>query len=379
MLWFRSTMSRTLPALALAGMAALAAPALAQDAESITEDGVIKGTMDIEFLTRTNLDTSGDLKEGSAAIGTADTYKLTIDVAKTTQFSGTVKRQPNLYSKMLQRRKQDALLTYSVDLSLFNPKDLKQKKTVGKWVGTVPIDTTSGHYDLAGGKAKESPLRVQIDTVGKASGFVDYFGGKMIGKAEKKEGLAGYTYKRLVGKKTVTYIAKKVDPMTFLDIDLAKGPAETYPRARVSGRLDYDYETGNYFTERVTFRYALNGKDVEDVMSGSIKWVKEPDYDTSGKSYYEFNLRFNEEKFKAPTTEGDAFAGMSDEEAFFAVDTSVPSLTGRISYVDTMISGSELPSASKVTYSLNANKLTKPQTMNFFKLWLICVGPTNDE
>ena len=34
---------------------------------------------------------------------------------------------------------------------------------------------------------------------------------------------------------------------------------------------------------------------------------------------------------------------------------------------------------SGVTYNLNANKLTKQQVMNFFKLWMIAVGPTNDE
>ena len=70
---------------------------------------------------------------------------------------------------------------------------------------------------------------------------------------------------------------------------------------------------------------------------------------------------------------------MSDEDAFFAVDTSVPSLTGRIEYVDTFVGGGTLPSASQVTYHLNANKLTKQQAVNFFKLWLIAVGPTNDE
>jgi hypothetical protein len=71
---------------------------------------------------------------------------------------------------------------------------------------------------------------------------------------------------------------------------------------------------------------------------------------------------------------------MSDEEAFFFVDDTIPSLTGRIAYVDTMgTSEDDAPSASKVTFNLNANKLTKQQVMNFFKLWMICVGPTNDE
>jgi hypothetical protein len=35
--------------------------------------------------------------------------------------------------------------------------------------------------------------------------------------------------------------------------------------------------------------------------------------------------------------------------------------------------------ASKIGYELNANKLSKQQVMNFAKLWLIAVGPTNDE
>ena len=79
------------------------------------------------------------------------------------------------------------------------------------------------------------------------------------------------------------------------------------------------------------------------------------------------------------TTEGAAFEKMSDEDAFFAVDNTIPCLTGRVSYVDTMMSGGELPASSKSEYRLNANKLNKQQIMNFFKLWMICVGPTNDE
>ena len=42
--------------------AAPAAPAPADN--TVTEDDIIAGTMNIDFKTRTNLDTSGDLKEG---------------------------------------------------------------------------------------------------------------------------------------------------------------------------------------------------------------------------------------------------------------------------------------------------------------------------
>jgi hypothetical protein len=349
------------------------------DPNLLTKDDVITGAMQIDFKTRTNLDTSGDLKEGSAAINVADSYKLDLIVAETTQYVGEIQRYPKLYSKILGRNKQDAKLFYNVQLNVLNPKDLKQKKTVGKWVGTVPVDPATGAYDLSGGGAQESALRVDVDAVGKAQAFKDNFGGKLIGKSDKKENLGSSLYKRVVGNKTVEVKVTKSDPMTFQNVQLAKGPAEIYPRTTVNGKLDYDYETGNYYADNIKFRYTLDGKEVEDTITGTIKWVEDADRASTGKGYYDFNLRFNEEKNKTASTEGNAFEAMSDEDAFFAVDTSVPSLTGKIEYVDTFVGGGTTPSASKVTYHLNANKLTKQQAVNFFKLWIIAVGPTNDE
>jgi len=352
----------------------------AEDAPGLlTEGDVIGGTMNIDFKTRTNQDTSGDLKAGSPAIGAADNYKVQVNVAKTTEFAGEIQRLPKLFSSILGRTKQNANLTYNLQISVLNPKDMKQKKAVGKWVGTVPMDPNSGAYDLAGGRAQDSPLRIAIDTVGRAQGFTDNFGGKLIGKAEKKESLAAYTYKRFVGGKEVSVTVKKSDPMRFEQLELAKGPAEVYPRTVVNGRLDYDYETGNWYTDGIRFKYALDGKDVEDLVTGTIKWVEDPDRATNGKGYYEFNLRFNEEKNKAPAGEGAAFDKMSEEEAFFAVDNTIPCLTGKVEYVDAFIPGGTTPASSKVTYHLGANKLSKQQIVNFFKLWMVCVGPTNDE
>jgi len=44
-----------------------------------------------------------------------------------------------------------------------------------------------------------------------------------------------------------------------------------------------------------------------------------------------------------------------------------------------MIPGKTQPAASKIKYALHANKLTKQQVLHFFKLWMVCIGPTNDE
>ena len=354
-----------------------AAPAAAQ--AEITEDNIISGTMTIDFGTRTKLDTSGDLKEGSAALGAQDTYTFALNVAKTTEFAGEIKRQPTLYSSILQRTKQVGQLVFNVKLSVLNPKDMTQKKQVGSWVGTMPHDLATGTYDLGGGAAAQSPLRISVDAVGSAKSFTDNFAGKLVGKAEKKEGLASYSYSRLVGGKTVEFKVTKSDPMKFENVVLAKGPAESYPRTNLNGRLDYDYETGNWLTDGLRFRYSFDGKDYEDIVTGTIKWVEEGDYEQTGKGRYELNLRFNEEKNKPAAGEDAAFAAMSEEDAFFAVDNSVPSLTGTVTYVDTMMAGKGVPSSSQVTYAINANKLTKQQVMNFFKMWMVAVGPTNDE
>lgn len=351
----------------------LAGAAWAQEADK----DAITGTMDIQFNTRTQLDTSGSLKPGSPAIGVQDKYNFNLTVAKSALFSGGISRQPNLYTKTLQRSKQEAALTFAVDLSVINPKNPSQSKQVGKWVGLVPIDTASGAYILDGGKKDDRPLRIAVDSVGQMQGFTDNFAGRLVGKAEKKENLAGYTYKRLIGDKTVTVTVKRVDPMRFDGIELAKGPSANYPRTTVTGRLDYDYETGNWLTDGIRFRYMLDGKEYEDVVTGTIKWVEDSNRKLNGKGRYEFNLRFNEEKNRKTTGEASAFEKMKDEDAFFAVDESIPSLTGTIAYVDTM--SGETVTASKITYNLVANKLTKPQVVNFAKLWLLTVGPTNDE
>jgi hypothetical protein len=375
-----TTYVRTLTCTALAAVC-LVASATAQD-KTITQDGIIRGSMVCEFKTRTQLDTTGTYVDGSPQKGVQDVYTLNLTVADTTEYTGRVTRQPELLTKNILSRKQEAQLKYDIDLAVRNPKNLDERKVVGKWAGTAPFDPKTGIYDLAGGVKLESPLRFAINAIGSQTAFTDRFEGRLVGKAQQKDDLTTYTYKRFVGTKTVEIVVKKSDPMRFEDLSLAKGPSPNYPHCVVNGRLDYDYETGNWLTDGIRFRYNLNGKDVEDIVTGSIKWVEDENRRTNGKGFYEFNLRFNEEKNKPATTEAAAFDSLSEEDAFFVVDDSVPCLTGKVSYEDTFIPGGgdePSPASSKVTFALNANKLTKVQAVNFFKLWMICVGPTNDE
>lgn len=374
-----ASQARFLPAALAAAL--VAAPAYAADPPTITENDVIAGTMSIDFGTRTRLDTSGKLAAGSPAEGSKDVYTFDLNVVTTTQFAGKIERQPRLQSAVIGREVQPAALQYDIGLAVRNPQNLQEKRNIGKWVGTVPIDA-NGVYLLDGGAAAGSPLRIAVDTVGQAQGFSESFAGRLAGKPPVKKGLVEEvrTFSRQVGGKQVNIQVKGSDPMRFESVTLAAGPARIYPRTVVNGRMDFDYETGNWYTDGLRFRYTQDGVDREDIVTGSIKWVEDANRKVNGKGRYEFNLRFNEDKNKPSTTEAAAFAkGASDEDAFFAVDTSVPTLTGSVDFVDTIIAGREAPTASKITYKLNANRLTKQQVMNFFKLWMLAVGPTNDE
>ena len=354
----------------VAGLTAFAPTAArAQDPEKLTMPNAIVGTMDIDFKTRKSLD-----EKGKPQKGVTDQYALALTVAQTTEFKGTILRQPPVAG--ILGTGQKAQLVYSVDLSVLNPANLAQKRAVGKWVGTVPVAAT-GEYNADG--LPDSLQRIAVDAIGKAPAFVDKFGGKLVGKGKKAAGAV--TYLRQLAGKQVKVEVKNSDPMRFEALALAMGPAQTYPRTVVNGNLDYDYETGNYYTNGIRFLYQQNGKEVEDVLTGSIKWVEDANRASNGKGQYEFNLRFNEAKNTKPAGEAAAFAKMSDEEAFFAVDNTVPALTGTIKYEDQMttVGDKPVPGASKIKYELGANQLTKVQIMNFFKLWLVCVGPTNDE
>lgn len=364
---------------------------LADVPQVITEPGFISGTMDIDFGTRKNEDTTGKLAEGSPAEGAKDVYTINLNVAKTTEFAGRISRQPRLVSKILGSEVQTASLNYDVNLAVRNPNDLSQKKNVGKWVGNAAIGT-DGVYDFGSGTPSASALRIAIDAVGKAQAFTGVFGGRLRGKIpEGQKGLLqgavasvkqqAREYTRIVkGGKKVTVTAAKVDPLTFDNLTLGEGPALIYPKTIVNGNLDYDYDTGNWYTNGIHFKYTFNGTEYDDLVTGSIKWVEDPSRATNGKGAYEFNLRFNENKNKPATDEAAAFDGASAqaEDAFFEVDNATPSMTGTISFVD-QLGGDETVYSSKVTYSLNANQLTKQQAMNFFKLWMVIVGPTNDE
>ena len=83
-------------------------------AEPETKDDIIAGTMNIDFGTRTNIDTSGDLKKGSPAMGAADKYSINLNVAETTAIGelgidslGMLEIIGSLERELMRRRRRE--------------------------------------------------------------------------------------------------------------------------------------------------------------------------------------------------------------------------------------------------------------------------------
>ncbi|WP_428937027.1 hypothetical protein [Fontivita pretiosa] len=334
----------------------------------------IKGEMNMTFNTRTAAGT----EDGAPRKGVKDVYSVNLTINGNRQIVGQITRQPRIKQLRIRTVQQPQ---YDFDLK-WVALLRSGPKTVGNWIGVMPVDEQTGAFILDGAGDPQRAMRIAID-VGQA--FTDQFGGRFYGKPEDKTKLNWETFKRTVQGKTVEY-KYQADPMRFDGLILAEGPDKgRYTRCVVNGSLDYDRATGNYFAKNLRMSYVFDGKEYNDTITGTIKWVEDPNRASNGKGRYEFNLRFNEEKHTKAAPE-EAVANIPDEDAIFAVDKHIPAITGTIDYVDNFggsvlkdPDGRPLPTTSKAVYNLQANGLTKQQTMNFAKLWLIAVGPTNDE
>jgi hypothetical protein len=330
----------------------------------------VKGTMKIAFDSRVQLDESGKPKAG-----VKDVYTLDLQAVDTAIFQGTIEYLPTILSSVLGRETQQGLLTYNLNLLVANPANLTQRRAVGKLTGGVQIDSKGVYlYD-------KGTLRIAVDAAGTASGFESKFSGAAVGKPPKNtSSLAAakkqaQTLTRQVQGKTVKLVVTDYDIMTLNSLVLAAGPVRTYPETTVNGEMLYDYERSAWYFRGLTMTYIVDGKAVTDKITGNIKWVESPQRKTNGEGEYQFDVRCNEPEQKSGETA--VFQPVDDEAAFFAVDKTLPSLTGTAKYKDTM--RGETVASSAVTIDLTSN-LNKQQVINLTKLiWLVAVVPVNAE
>lgn len=363
-------------------LSAWAAQAQSYTDPATVDDG-IKGTMSIDFQTRLQFDTTGDVPEGSPAVGVTDSYAVDMEIMDSVLLQGNILRAPWLPTTILGRTYQEGYIAYDLRWSLRNPGNPAQTITLGGWIGAMSLDG-SGLYRLAQPPEGRGPMRIAIDPVGNIPGFTSEFGGEIQGRIPEQAGLIGLadrasaqvtrTYARYVDGQVVQHTVEGADPMGFNSVVIAQGPVAAYPQTRVSGSIDYDSEEGTWYVD-VQAAYSFQGMMMDDRFSGTIRWNEDPNRLANGLGWYEVNVRVNEQA----VSEADIFqaAAPFSEDAFFSASATVPGFTGRISYTDKFEDESVV--ASRVTYEVDVNQVSRIQAMTFAKILLLMVGPFNDE
>lgn len=329
-------------------------------------DTFIKGNLNIRFDTR--------LSEKPTE-GAVDTYTFNVNVSNSARFGGTITQLPTIQGA-LYGVKQAGQLSFDLKTDVINPKNPTQMRNVGKVFGIVPV-SPSNVYDFTNGT-----LKTQVFAIGTAKGFDSKFSGLALGKPPtpsdsvlsklKKEAI---NFTKTVGGQTMTIAVTKYDVMQFQQHVLAGGPVQIYGEVTVNGTMVYDYDRSSWYFQHVSVQYWDNGRQMQDTLSGDIRWVEDDNRKTNGIGEYDFDIRINE----PPPNESAVFSQPSDESAFFATDTSVQGLVGTMKYKDTMTSDGNV-TASAVDIDLKGNKLTKQQAMYLCKLLLFStVVPLNAE
>lgn len=372
-----------------AGVAALltlatALPVAAQTSpglEAITEgQNRVTGQIVADFGSR----------RASGATG-VDVYTISsLKVADLMILSGTIQRTP------------EKSLSYSVKFDVNNPKNRTQiAKDVAILRGDTIIDE-SGRYLPANGKLRIDVVKGQKSS----SNFSGVLRGREVTRWwELKEQLAKAqksvtkAYSRVVDGKTITIQVKNPDPLGFDGLVLAQGPFSYLPETTVRGSLDYDYELGNWLTDNngLELTYKIGDAAQIDKITGSIRFAEEEGTaQVDGKSvpytgYYDYSLRFNEDKVKADEAFFDGENSEAEVDAFFSTeDQTKPGVYGRVYFQDVEDNcktvkdeegkeGCVGPTLSVITYDLKAVGLNYAQLANWMKIEQIVIGPFTDE
>lgn len=322
------------------------------------EPTFIKGTVEIKYNTRTNLD--GDKPKE----GVSDKYTLNLNMSNSALFRGTIDVFPTLSG--ITGVYQKGLVVYNLDCDVVNPKNPAQTKNVGKLVGNVPVDENNVY------RFQEGNLKINVFPMGAAQGFEGKYGGLAYGKPPAKSSWLNkakevVTLSSSKGSISIT----KYDKMQFENHELVPGPVQYYTPVRINGEMLYDYNRSAWFLRNIAAVYTQGTQVVNDSISGNIRWVSSA---VKGEGEYQFDVRVNE----PPATEMSAFAGPADESAFFDNDVKIPSLVGTMKYKDSVAKDTVV--SSVVTVELNGNQLSRQQVMYLLKLlFLTSVVPLNAE
>ena len=249
-----------------------AAPVVAAATAQVASPNTVKGTINIAFNSRTDLDDSGKPR-----MEVADVYKFDLKARGVFDCLGTITHLPRI-AGITGLEKQTSTLTYKMGMSIYNPSNLDQTLSIGTLDGMVPIDKQNVY------RFKEGNLRIIVIKAGKADPFESRFTGTAYGKPPEKTGLLAsatkkaQTFKRQLKGKPLELAVTKYDMLNFPDVVLAAGPTRgDHPEVSISGKEYYDYTTESWIFDDFTMSYIApktGGKAVTDRLSGTVKWVQ---------------------------------------------------------------------------------------------------------
>ncbi len=318
----------------------------------------ITGSMGINYATRAYKDKTG----------VVDTYTLDVNVANSAVFKGTITQLPFIHSYV--GANQAGKLVYALDTDVVNPNNPSQTVNVGRLFGAIPVDEKNVY------RFDDGFLKLNVNPRGKAAGFESRFTGLALGKPPQVSGVQKMKQDalRIVSGKGGAVTLKNYDIMRFQNVVLAAGPVQIYPEVTIGGDAVYDYDRFIWYFKNVTVNYGVAGVRMFDTLTGTIRWIEDPDRKHNGLGHYDFDIRINE----PPPSESAVFGGNNDEASFFENDTSIPGLIGSINYKDSTRDDTVLASAIQI--DLRGNKLSKQQIMYLAKLlFLTIVVPLNAE
>jgi hypothetical protein len=340
-------------------------------AADITANGVITGQMHIDFNTRNSAYRDTEQARDIYTIVDSAPLKVLPGTECEIDYKGTIIRQPPI-KRMLEMlgNKQEA--GYKFELEILHP----QAGSIGTWSGFNYVNE-DGIYIPEKGK------NTVTLTKGKITGSFP-LRGLLIGKKPKGVRRSGFQ------KTAPPSPAANIDVIGFKDLLIPGGP--NYACARdivINGNLVYNYATETWDPKGLRIKDIAAKKD--DVIGGNIKWN-----DNGHGGSYEFNLIFGARQALTNGKATDQFGSVETKpgDATTAVDSSIPTLAGTITYEDVTVpllskdgkpiltpKGEQvkITQSSDVIYNLNARKLTSHQIFSLFKLLMVGIGPMNDD
>jgi hypothetical protein len=351
-------------------------------------DNKIVGKISIDFGTRNN--------------GPYDVYTIDLNATNRVLFEGTVNRSMD--------GSRPLLYEYNVKVNAVNPKNINQVLHAGDILGGMAIDSKNAYLFAGNSEIRVAqPLHYQpLAKIDADTSYLNGFQGKAVkpgGVFARLKELAGQaaaatgidTITRKIGTRTIKLDLNDPDPITFRNTQVAAGPMNKYGAVTINGEMTYGYtgkKSGVYVFKNLTMQ---SGQGSPDVFTGTMVYqdtqetVKMGGKDINCTGSYDVNLQVNEAAVSAQKNDEEFFnqaevKNQSDEDSFFAVNNSVPSITGKICITDNgtvtiKVDGkdTEAPTSSEINYDLTLNKVTDIQAVNFVKLALIILGPVFDE